>query len=191
MPRSREQNEKIREESKKNILLKSIPYFARNGVGGTKISDLTKGIKVSQGALYVYFDSKEDLYREVVNLAQERIAGEELLKIAEMNVPAIRKLRYVSDLIIKNLNEDKTYVYNMILALEGLVTGRSKEAGPLFDFLKNIIRSGQKDGSFAKGDAGKIAEYYWSVVYLYSMKRCNDPKCVMLNSSELERVVIG
>ena len=52
MPRSREQNEKLREASKLNILSKSVAWFAKYGVEGTKIGDLTKGIKISQGALY-------------------------------------------------------------------------------------------------------------------------------------------
>ena len=191
MPRSREQNAELREKSKTNILLKSVPFFAKNGVVGTRIGELSKGIGVSQGAIYVYFDGKEDLYRELVHFSQEKITSEELLAIDEKDVPAVRKLRYVSDLILKNLNDDKMYVYYMILALEGLATGRSKEESPLFDLMKSIIKNGQKDGSFAKGDAGKIAEYYWSVVYIFATKKCNDPKCAMPTSSELERVVLG
>ncbi|MBO4688284.1 MAG: TetR/AcrR family transcriptional regulator [Clostridiales bacterium] len=191
MPRSREQNEKIREESKRNILLKSVPFFARNGVEGTTIGNLTKGIKIAQGSIYVYFNSKEELYRESKEFAQKVVASEELLKISEMDVPAIRKLRYVSDLILKKIAEEKSYVYYMILATTDLATGRAREGDAMFEMMRDIIRKGQKDGSFARGDAGKIAEYYWSVVYILCVKRCNDPKCAMLNSSELERVVIG
>ena len=192
MPRSREQNEKLREASKLNILSKSVAWFAKYGVEGTKIGDLTKGIKISQGALYVYFDSKEDLYREVVKYSQEKIATDDLLEIKEMDIPAIRKLRYVSDLLLKKINEDKTYVNHMILALEGRAKGTSSDdENVLFDLVKSIIKSGQKDGSFAKGDVDKIADYFLSVVYIYSVKKCNDPKCKLLSSSELERVVRG
>ena len=192
MPRSREQNEKLREASKLNILSKSVAWFAKYGEEGTKIGDLTKGIKISQGALYVYFDSKEDLYREVVKYSQEKIATDDLLEIKEMDIPAIRKLRYVSDLLLKKINEDKTYVNHMILALEGRAKGTSSDdENVLFDLVKSIIKSGQKDGSFAKGDVDKIADYFLSVVYIYSVKKCNDPKCKLLSSSELERVVRG
>ncbi|MBO4928428.1 MAG: TetR/AcrR family transcriptional regulator [Clostridiales bacterium] len=191
MPRSREQNAKIREESKTKILQKSIQYFAKNGVEGTKIGDLTKGIGISQGALYVYFQSKEDLYNEVLLFAQQKIASEELLQFAQMDVPAIRKLRYISDYILKKLQEEKSYGYHMLLALERRARGLSKEDDPLFDLMKSIIKEGQKDGSFAKGNAAKTAEYFWSVVYIYSVKKCNDPKCELLTSSELERVVRG
>ena len=109
-----------------------------------------------------------------------------------MDIPAIRKLRYVSDLLLKKINEDKTYVNHMILALEGRAKGTSSDdENVLFDLVKSIIKSGQKDGSFAKGDVDKIADYFLSVVYIYSVKKCNDPKCKLLSSSELERVVRG
>lgn len=191
MPRSREENDRIREESKTNILTKSVPYFAKNGVEGTKIGDLTKGIRISQGALYIYFDSKEDLYRELTKFSMEKIATDDLLNIGEMDVPPVRKLRYVSDLILKKLDADKSYVNYMILALEGIAKGKNKDENPLFELMRSIIKSGQKDGAFEKGDAGKTAEYFLSVIYIYSVKKVNDPSCAMLTSSELERVIRG
>lgn len=192
MPRSREQNAKIREVAKTNILQKSVAFFAKNGVEGTRIGDLTKGIGISQGALYVYFDSKEDLYNEVVKFSQEKIITEELLQFESMDVPAVRKLRYISDYILKHIQEEKMYADYLILALENEMKKASKrDENPMYVFMKNIIKEGQKDGAFVKGDADKTADYFWSVVYIYSVKKCNDPKNVMLNSSELERVVRG
>lgn len=192
MPRSREQNAQIREAAKTNILQKSVAYFARNGVAGTKIGDLTKGIHISQGALYVYFDSKEDLYSEVVKFSQEKIMTEELLQFASMDVPAVRKLRYVSDYILKHLQEDKTYASYLILALENEMKNVSKrETNPMYSLIRSIVKEGQKDGAFAKGDVDKTTDYFWSVVYIYSVKKCNDPKSIILNSSELERVIRG
>ena len=81
MPRSREQNAMIREQAKNNILQKSVAFFAKNGVKGTTIGELTKGIGISQGAIYVYYDSKEDLYQDVVLFARGKILSESLLEI--------------------------------------------------------------------------------------------------------------
>lgn len=192
MPRSREQNALIREQAKNNILQKSVAFFAKNGVKGTTIGELTKGIGISQGAIYVYYDSKEDLYQDVVLFARGKILSESLLEIEEMNVPAIRKLRYISDMILKNLSEEKLYASYLYLALDPFMkSGFSKEENPFFDLMKSVIKEGQKDGAFAKGDVVKTAEYFWSVVYIYSMKKVHDPKCTLLTSSELERVIRG
>ncbi len=192
MPRSREQNALIREQAKNNILQKSVAFFAKNGVKGTTIGELTKGIGISQGAIYVYYDSKEDLYQDVVLFARGKILSESLLEIEKMNVPAIRKLRYISDMILKNLSEEKLYASYLYLALDPFMkSGFSKEENPFFDLMKSVIKEGQKDGAFAKGDVVKTAEYFWSVVYIYSMKKVHDPKCTLLTSSELERVIRG
>ena len=192
MPRSREQNALIREQAKNNILQKSVAFFAKNGVKGTTIGELTKGIGISQGAIYVYYDSKEDLYQDVVLFARGKILSESLLEIEKMNVPAIRKLRYISDMILKNLSEEKLYASYLYLALDPFMkSGFSKEENPFFDLMKSVIKEGQKDGAFAKGDVVKTAEYFWSVVYIYSMKKVHDTKCTLLTSSELERVIRG
>ena len=191
MPRSREQNEKIREEAKTKILQKSVAFFAKNGVEGTKIGNLTKGIGISQGALYVYYNTKEEVYDAVVLFAKEKIATEELLAIEEKDVPAVRKLRYITDYILKKIEDDKAYTNYLLLALKDRAEGRFSADDLLFSMMKNVIKEGQKDGSFAKGNAEKTADYFLSVLYIFCVKKVNDPKCNLLTSSELERVIRG
>ena len=65
MPKSQERCEEIRNEMRNKILHESMLYFARNGFAGTKISDLAKHIGIGQGTIYVYFDSKEELFLEI------------------------------------------------------------------------------------------------------------------------------
>lgn len=44
----------------------SFLYFARNGFGDTKISDLAKHIGIGQGTIYLYFKSEEELFEEML-----------------------------------------------------------------------------------------------------------------------------
>jgi AcrR family transcriptional regulator len=78
MPKSKERCQEIREEMRATILQKSLLYFARNGFAGTKISDLSKNIGIAQGTIYVYFESKEDLFQEILKMVD---FTEELQKI--------------------------------------------------------------------------------------------------------------
>lgn len=59
----------MREEMRNHILQKAMLYFARNGFARTKISDLSKHIGIGQGTIYVYFESKEELFLEILKLA--------------------------------------------------------------------------------------------------------------------------
>lgn len=195
MPKSREQCAQIREDKKNKILDESVIYFAKHGLDGTKIGDLSKTIGIAQGSIYSYFDSKEDLFEQVQILSQKRIGEEEFDRINEKDVPPVRKLRYISDFILKNLAGNDMYCAYFYLAFYDQVMGRNNNKksseNHIMDVMIRIISQGQKEGSFAKGDARKAAEYYLGVVYLYSIKKLHDPKIELLNSSELERVVRG
>lgn len=49
------------------IIEKSAPIFNKNGYSGTSLSDLTKAIGMTKGAIYGHFESKEDLALEAFN----------------------------------------------------------------------------------------------------------------------------
>lgn len=56
----------ISEEKRQQILEAAIEEFAMNGFNGTSINKVAKRAKISIGAMYSYFDSKEDLFLTVV-----------------------------------------------------------------------------------------------------------------------------
>jgi AcrR family transcriptional regulator len=47
--------------------------FGTYGLKKTSIEDLTKGVGIAQGSFYTFFDSKEELYLEVMDREGERI----------------------------------------------------------------------------------------------------------------------
>ncbi|MCI5582242.1 MAG: TetR/AcrR family transcriptional regulator [Anaeroplasma sp.] len=69
MPKSKEKCKKIREETKAKILSETIKFFSINGFDGTKISDFAKSLGIAQGTMYRYFESKEELFNEVLKIA--------------------------------------------------------------------------------------------------------------------------
>ena len=64
-PRTKEQFEKIRESSRKEILNAALELFAVNGFHATSISQIAEKAGVSKGLMYNYFASKDDLLKEV------------------------------------------------------------------------------------------------------------------------------
>ena len=62
MPRTKEVSQQVRDISKQNILDKAAEVFTNKGLANTKVSDLAKAAGVSQGLLYWYFPSKEDVF---------------------------------------------------------------------------------------------------------------------------------
>ncbi len=92
MPKSKERCREIREEMRNTILQKSLLYFAKNGFAGTKISDLSKHIGIAQGTIYVYFESKEELFREILKIADSSEMLNKMKLLLALPISAKKKL---------------------------------------------------------------------------------------------------
>lgn len=76
MPKTEEQCREIREETRNRILKRASLYFARNGFGDTKISDLARHIGIGQGTIYLYsVQKKNSLKRSGKAPGTEMISG--------------------------------------------------------------------------------------------------------------------
>jgi AcrR family transcriptional regulator len=65
-PKSKEQFEIIRTQSRETIMEAALELFAHYGFHNTSISQIAKEAGISKGLLYNYFDSKEDLLKRIV-----------------------------------------------------------------------------------------------------------------------------
>ena len=68
-PKTSEQFDKIRQESRTRIMVSALELFAIDGYHNTSISNIAKHAGISKGLMYNYFDSKEELLEHVVIMA--------------------------------------------------------------------------------------------------------------------------
>lgn len=197
MPKSKERCQEIREEMRNMILRKSLLYFARNGFAGTKISDLSKNIGIGQGTIYVYFESKEELFQEILKIADSNEMLNKMKLLAAMPIPAKKKLHMLSETVLNRLEEDETFAaiiaLNTQMLLERNEAYSSRETTyqtELYDYTSRIIEQGQKEKSMVDGSSMKLADYYWGVVYLYSLKRLFTSEYEIISVDDLERTVL-
>ena len=66
MPRDSQQNKQMRAESIEKILATARQLFAERGYDGCNVSDIAQQAGMSQGNIYWYFDSKEELLKAVL-----------------------------------------------------------------------------------------------------------------------------
>lgn len=197
MPKSKERCQEIREEMRRTILQKSLLYFARNGFAGTKISDLSKHIGIGQGTIYVYFESKEKLFQEILKLADSNEMLKKMKMLAAMPISAKKKLHMLSDSVLNRLVEDETFAAMIALNTQMLLEKNDEYSSEettyqteLYNYTSKIIEQGQKEKSMVAGSSMKLADYYWGVVYLYSLKRLFTTKYEMITVDDLERTVL-
>lgn len=196
MPKSPERCQEMRDQMRSKILHSSILYFARNGFAGTKISDLSKHIGIGQGTLYVYFDSKEDLFQEI--FTQINTSGEikDLKLLAHLPIPAKQKIRRLSENIIQKLAEDENYAAKVVLNTQmmfeqnNFISADTTYTSEIYQATEKIIRQGQKEKSVVEGTPVKLADYYWSVVYLYALKRLFTSEYETISAHDLARILL-
>lgn len=197
MPKSKERCQEIREEMRNTILQKSLLYFARNGFAGTKISDLSKNIGIAQGTIYVYFESKEDLFQEILKIADSKEMIKKMKMLIAMPVSAKNKIRILSETVLRQLEEDEIFAAMIALNTQMLLeknetysSGETTYQTKIYEYTAKIIKQGQKEKSMVEGSSMKLADYYWGVVYLYSLKRLFTTQYEMISVDDLERTVL-
>lgn len=196
MPKSPERCREIREEARSKILHDSMLYFAKNGFAGTKISDLAKHIGIGQGTLYVYFKSKEELFNEIYALTNYSEDIKELKILANLPISAKKKIRKLSKSIMTNLMQDETYAAKvalntqMTLEKKGFVSDETIYQSKLYQITEKMIIQGQKEGSVVDGMPMKLADYFWGVVYLYSLRKLFTTKYELISEEDLARILL-
>jgi AcrR family transcriptional regulator len=74
MPRTPQQNQQLRAESRRRLLAAARTTFARLGYDRATVRDIAQEAGVAQGLLYNYFRGKDDLLREVFRQGARDVA---------------------------------------------------------------------------------------------------------------------
>src|ERR1700677_1683351 len=153
-----------RQARRDQILAAALKCFSRDGFHQTTMSDIVRESGLSQGTLYLYFKSKDDLIAAIADDRHRREAA--LNALAEGEQDPLQSILMLSRLyatrLLEHANADDLRV-NLQGWAEALRNERVK-AGVLDgltlarDTLVRVIRRGQKRGTFnAKLDAAAAA----------------------------------
>lgn len=141
-------------ERREQILEEAARLFAINGLDGTSMRDVAKACKVNEALLYKHFESKQDLYHEVIIGIQKEI-DESWRKLADdsPNGQAAVKAVIKSLLFgpIENLHAYAYLVHGMAAASRDAKLKQLIETGfaQLHAFLAELVKRGMEDGSIS------------------------------------------
>ena len=82
-----------RERIRVALLEKGGEFLAGYGVRKTSVEDLTRAVGISKGAFYAFFDSKEELFFEVLGLFEDEYHAEMLRGAVQEGVTPERQVR--------------------------------------------------------------------------------------------------
>jgi AcrR family transcriptional regulator len=117
MPKPRFQRRK--EDRPAELTNAALVEFSRNGYAGTRVDDVAKRAGVSKGLLYLYFKTKEDLFKAVVRSFVVPKITELSALVAQPGVGAEEFLRGPFLAFIKSLPESRARVVVRLMIAEG------------------------------------------------------------------------
>ncbi|SDN52289.1 transcriptional regulator, TetR family [Fictibacillus solisalsi] len=115
MPRTQQENERIRSKAKEKIQLAAMELFIKQGYHATSIDNVAKHAGISKGLLYNYFKGKEDL---LATMVETRMG--ELIQVMEEAVAIetpVNQIRHIIEEAINNVCEHPE-VYRFYLHLQ-------------------------------------------------------------------------
>ncbi len=110
-------NESEKEAIKNNLLEKGRDLFARKELRKTSVGELTRAVGIAQGSFYAFYNSKEELYFEILESEEKQISAiiEKNLHLIEMTRGEFKQfLLQTIDLItsnpfLKKMLDEKNY----------------------------------------------------------------------------------
>ena len=116
--------------------------------------------------------------------------------LAMLPIKARQKVHMMSKEIMEQLEENESFSgvialnTQMVLEEEAGDTADTTYQLELYKYTAKIIEQGQKEGSVVEGTPMKLADYYWGVVYLYSLKKLFTTRYEMISAEDLERTIL-
>ena len=114
-PLSRRERQK--EEKNRALIDAALAVFSRVGFAAAKMDDVAREAGVSKGTVYLYFDSKEQLFEEMVKANMAPLMTEIAENLSRPSISATERLKsHMRFFYTKILNTNRRQIMRLIMA---------------------------------------------------------------------------
>jgi len=172
MPRNKEANQKVKDERRDQILRSALSLFATKGLAATKISDIAVKTGMSQGLIYHYYNSKEEIFTWLIGSAMQKM-NEAALNLEKLPVSAKEKIIVAIEGLLKGFEQNAdTANYYFLITQTALSDAYPEEAKEIirtqndvkYEVIIRILKQGQVDGTIKNHDAKEMATLFFSSI---------------------------
>ncbi|GIP22311.1 TetR/AcrR family transcriptional regulator [Paenibacillus sp. J22TS3] len=167
MPRKQEVNQQIRDERRERILRVAAAIFAEKGIAAIKIGELAEAAGMSQGLLYRYFSSKEEIFAVLVEKAVHSLIRPMHDILADTDKSAAERLHDLTRLMLDDIQacSQRHRLISQAQALPGQTKEALAEMGNyLQQGLCQLIVAGQQEKKIRSGDPNRLCVLYLSTL---------------------------
>jgi AcrR family transcriptional regulator len=169
MARAAASNQQVREERTAQILEVAAKVFARKGLAETKITDIAAAGGMSQGLVYRYFVSKEEIFSTLVEQSMNAAVRLAQQALEQPGTPR-EKLSWLLAQILPDVRERPAYSLVVLHALtnEAVATPIRELALRQVDVMgatiRQLISEGQAAGQVVAGNPDELVLLYQIVL---------------------------
>lgn len=169
-PRTKKQNESIREQRKQEIVQAAIHVYVAKGYSATTLSDIANQAGLAHGLVYYYFKNKKSLFREIYECMMDRSLNY-TTEYFEQDVPVLEQFKNYALLICERVIKDpETQRFYMRISLDLHHLYEPGEISP-FEWMKSYIKpmaqaidKGVHQGVIRQCDGYLMAMQFWGAV---------------------------
>lgn len=173
-------------DTRDEILKSAIQLFSQKNYHAVTMIEISKGAGVSKGTLYWYFDSKEELFREIA-LAGLDYFYNEFEKIAQKDIKTDDKIYqiicFVLITLVEHLNMLDVFRNNVELISLEFKSEIKKSHQKNIDIVADIIEQGISEGVIKSENPNDMAVMILSVLFTPQTKELVD------DNSKIEKKV--
>jgi AcrR family transcriptional regulator len=170
-PRSKEQFEQIKDERREQLLLAALKVFSRRGLAATKIGDIASEAGLSHGLVYHYFQSKDEIFTELVRRAAQSSAYA-LLQAEQMPLAPLEKIKEINRMVLQSISTTNEAAYYFFLMVQAMISDTIPAEAQQYvhnvtvptEVLMRIIIAGQATGEIHPGNPYDYVMAYWSTI---------------------------
>lgn len=183
--------ELVQDKGVRQILLNATDVFARKGLVGTKIKDIAAKAGFSQGFIYNYFKSKDDIFTKIVELASEGV-GNSVKFASELNGTPYEKIFWLTEAFL-SIDSIAMQHWRLIMLQASTSEAIPDEAKRIskenikkpFEHLIPIIIEGQNLGEIVKEDPLVLAITYFSFIQGLGIARIQNGKDIPFPTTKM------
>lgn len=171
---------------KEELLTAALTLFRKKGVDNTTVSDIVKEAHVAQGTFYNYFQSKDDIFADVLETETKQTIDEMRKTVKRDDIDSVEKLKLMvrQDFMMNRQNDslfDMLHEPRYAYAHQKYIVGRIQNLKPIY---AELIRQSVNSGFFNTSYPDEAA-----LLLLTAQKFVFDPAFFTFSRDEILKMV--
>jgi AcrR family transcriptional regulator len=162
----------MRDTSREKIRLAALSQFSKKGLFAARIQDIAEEAGISQGLMYRYYNSKDEIFADLIEDALDKISKAST-DVLNLNASAREKLLLSLSELFKTIETSESFRLTCRLISQAMNSDAIPEKARQileekrdipYQVFARIMEQGQNEKTIVNGDPYDLAILFWSTV---------------------------